>query len=114
MRSFATLAATSFPANNAVVQIAVDVLLDGTIQDITSLFDFTDVYFTTLPNQLPLGLWPVHRSWKQQSSAGHGDGRSIWNTAPTLNPVASLSVTLRPGPSLGTQVTITVTTSITQ
>jgi hypothetical protein len=39
----AALEASGFPANNAVEMLYVDVALDGTVQDISGLFDFTQV-----------------------------------------------------------------------
>jgi len=39
----AALEASGFPANNAVEMLYVDVALDGSVQDISSLFDFTQV-----------------------------------------------------------------------
>ena len=53
------MAASDFPANNAAEFQTVDVLLTGTPQDISSLFDFTDVPVYDLPvpeDQLPLGF----------------------------------------------------------
>ncbi|MEM8792664.1 MAG: malectin domain-containing carbohydrate-binding protein [Pseudomonadota bacterium] len=58
----AALAASGFPANNIVEFQYVDVLLDGTVQDITSMFDFTDVdaFDLSVPglveSELPLGF----------------------------------------------------------
>lgn len=54
------LAASDFPANNAVEMQYVDVLLDGTVQDVTSQFDFTGVtenfIFPFPENELPLAF----------------------------------------------------------
>lgn len=55
----AILAATEFPANNATEFQTVDILLDGTPQDITSHFDFTHVPVFELPvdeDQVPLAF----------------------------------------------------------
>ncbi|SLN59067.1 Hemolysin, chromosomal [Roseovarius albus] len=54
----AALAASDFPANNAVEFQTVDVLLDGTNQDISSLFDFANVANYDFPgeDQIPIGL----------------------------------------------------------
>ena len=63
------LEASGFPANNAVELLYVDVPLDGTVQDISGLFDFTQVaaFDLSVPDQtnefgelnearLPLGI----------------------------------------------------------
>ncbi|MEL6478401.1 MAG: malectin domain-containing carbohydrate-binding protein [Pseudomonadota bacterium] len=53
------LAASDFPANNAAFFQTVDIVLDGTVQDITSLFNLTDVpdFELVVPeDELPLGL----------------------------------------------------------
>jgi len=54
----AALAASNFPANNAVEFQTVDVLLDGTNQDISSLFDFSGVAIFDFPgeDQIPVGF----------------------------------------------------------
>ena len=54
----AVLAAGDFPANNAVEFQTVDVVLDGTVQDISSLFDFSGVpiYDFAGEDELPLGF----------------------------------------------------------
>ncbi|WP_404785217.1 Calx-beta domain-containing protein [Altericista sp. CCNU0014] len=54
----AVLAATPFPANNAVEFQTVDVVLTGTNQNISNLFNFSDVanYNFAGENQLPLGF----------------------------------------------------------
>ncbi|MEM6487072.1 MAG: tandem-95 repeat protein [Pseudomonadota bacterium] len=65
----AALEASGFPANNAVEMQYVDIALDGTVQDISSLFDFTQVaaFDLSVPDadnefgvldeaQLPLGI----------------------------------------------------------
>jgi hypothetical protein len=65
----AALEASGFPANNAVEMLYVDVPLDGSVQDISSLFDFTQVagFDLSVPDatnefgvlneaQLPLGI----------------------------------------------------------
>ena len=54
----ADLAAQDFPANNAVEFQTVDILLDGTDQDISNLFDFSGVpiYDFEGEDQLPLGF----------------------------------------------------------
>lgn len=54
----AALAASDFPANNAVEFQTVDVLLDGSNQDISSLFDFANVANFDFPgeDQLPIGF----------------------------------------------------------
>ncbi len=65
----AALEASGFPANNMVEMLYVDVLLDGTVQDISSMFDFTQVsaFDLSVPDQsnefgeldeaqLPLGI----------------------------------------------------------
>ncbi|MAQ82764.1 MAG: hypothetical protein CMH12_05970 [Maritimibacter sp.] len=55
----AALEASDFPANNAAEFQTVDILLDGTVQDITTMFDFTQVPGYDLPlneAQLPLGF----------------------------------------------------------
>ncbi len=52
------LAASEFPANNAVEFQTVDVVLDGTSQDISGLFNFDDVALYDFPGEdlLPLGF----------------------------------------------------------
>ena len=52
------LAGSDFPANNAVEFQTVDVTLDGTVQDISGLFDFDRVRGVSLGSEddLPLGL----------------------------------------------------------
>jgi hypothetical protein len=52
------LAASDFPANNAVEFQTVDIVLDGTDQDISNLFDFSGVpiYDFDGEDQLPLGF----------------------------------------------------------
>ncbi|MEO0697590.1 MAG: Ig-like domain-containing protein [Pseudomonadota bacterium] len=58
-QQLAALAASVFPANNAVEFQTVDVVLDGSIQDITGQFDFTEVAGLNLPvaeDELPLGI----------------------------------------------------------
>ncbi|MEM6891353.1 MAG: Ig-like domain-containing protein, partial [Pseudomonadota bacterium] len=52
------LAASDFPANNAVEFQVVDVLLTGSPQDVTSLFNFTSVPISEVdnPDTLPLGF----------------------------------------------------------
>ncbi|MGB7249896.1 MAG: malectin domain-containing carbohydrate-binding protein [Phormidesmis sp.] len=54
----ATLAASAFPANNAVEFQTVDVLLTGADQDISSQFDFSGVSLFDFPGEdrLPLGF----------------------------------------------------------
>jgi hypothetical protein len=54
----AALAASGFPANNAVEFQTVDVALDGTVQDISALFDFETVPGVSLQaeDELPMGL----------------------------------------------------------
>lgn len=58
----ATLASSGFPANNFVELIYADVVLDGTVQDITAMFDFANVAAYDLATvglnegQLPLGF----------------------------------------------------------
>ncbi|WP_425053624.1 Ig-like domain-containing protein [Psychromarinibacter sp. S121] len=55
----AALASSDFPANNATEFQTVDILLDGTVQDISGLFNFTEVPGYDLPwneAQLPLGF----------------------------------------------------------
>ncbi|WP_157770157.1 hypothetical protein, partial [Ruegeria marisrubri] len=54
----ATLALTDFPANNLVELQTVDVVLDGTNQDISSMFDFSGVadYDFTGEDELPLAF----------------------------------------------------------
>jgi len=55
----AELAASDFPANNAAEFQTVDIVLDGTSQDISDLFDFTQVpgYALAVPeDRVPLGF----------------------------------------------------------
>lgn len=58
----ATLAASGFPANNVVEFQYVDITLDGSVQDVSSFFDFIDVAAFDLSTvglveaQLPLGF----------------------------------------------------------
>ncbi len=65
----AALEASGFPANNAVEILYVDVLLDGSVQDVSPLFDFSQVagfdlsvpdqtneFGTLVESQLPLGI----------------------------------------------------------
>ncbi|MEL6266707.1 MAG: malectin domain-containing carbohydrate-binding protein, partial [Pseudomonadota bacterium] len=49
----AALEASGFPANNMVEMLYVDVTLDGTVQDISGLFDFTQVaaFDLSVPDQ---------------------------------------------------------------
>jgi hypothetical protein len=105
----AALEASGFPANNAVEMLYVDVPLDGNVQDISSLFDFTQVaaFDLSVPDadnefgvldeaQLPLGIVasvidtangqplgpvtsPVHLTYAE-------------NTTPQVDPIADLSI----------------------
>ena len=114
----ATLAASGFPANNVVEFQYVDVLLDGTVQDVTSLFDFADVDAFDLSTvgldegQLPLGF-----------AASVVDPATDLPLGPVTSPVhltfseepeADLSVTKTVSdetPAFGDDVTFTVTVS---
>ena len=99
----ALFAGSPFPANNAIQFQTVDVLLDGTVQDITSLFDFGspggNLAFSgddRLPlgfaasiidaNELPLG--PV----TEPIYLVHTDAGST-NTAPITTGIANVTVT---------------------
>ncbi|WP_424930544.1 malectin domain-containing carbohydrate-binding protein [Amaricoccus tamworthensis] len=100
----ATLAASGFPANNAAELQYVDVLLDGTVQDVTASFDFTDVDAFTIPSayydesRLPLGFTgsvidvatdlpkgpvtaPIHLTFDDPAP-----------NAPTIAPIADVSI----------------------
>ena len=57
-KQLGALAASDFPANNAVEFQTVDVKLNGKVQNISKLFDFDDVAGVTLASEddLPLGL----------------------------------------------------------
>ncbi|MEM9782127.1 MAG: malectin domain-containing carbohydrate-binding protein, partial [Pseudomonadota bacterium] len=105
----AALEASGFPANNAVEMLYVDIVLDGTVQDISSMFDFTQVaaFDLAVPDQvnefgvldeaqLPLGIVagivdpandqpkgpitsPIHLTFAE-------------NAPPSLDPIASVTI----------------------
>lgn len=90
----AALAASDFPANNAVEFQTVDVTLTGGVQDISSMFDLSGVaaYDFTGEDQLPLGIVaavidpsngnlpvgpttsPIYLTYDADSSSGGGNG----------------------------------------
>uniref|UniRef100_UPI002493FE86 malectin domain-containing carbohydrate-binding protein n=1 Tax=Ruegeria atlantica TaxID=81569 RepID=UPI002493FE86 len=111
----AELGLANFPANNAVEFQTVDVVLDGTDQDITSLFDFTDaaLYNFVGEDQLPLGfVASVIDTSNNDLPLGAVSAPIYLEYSSSTTPVASLSVTPSTGSEdAGTQVTITVTTS---
>ncbi len=112
----AALALANFPANNAVEFQTVDVLLDGTNQDITNLFDFADIalYDFVGEDQLPLGfVASVIDTSNNDLPLGAVTAPIYLEYSTDTSPVASLSVTPSTGSEdAGTQVTITLTTSV--
>ncbi len=114
----AALAASDFPANNAVELQTVDVTLTGGVQDISSLFDLSGVaaYDFTGEDQLPLGIVaavidpsngnlplgptsdPIYLTYDADSSSG-GDGGGDGGGTPVGDPfrVEAESMTLVQG-----------------
>ncbi|UWR25066.1 tandem-95 repeat protein [Sulfitobacter sp. S223] len=100
---------SGFPANNAVEILYVDVPLDGSVQDISSLFDFTQVanFDLSVPDQvnefgelneahLPLGI--VASVIDVVTDASKGPVTSpihltyAENAAPVINPIADIEI----------------------
>ncbi|MBY8975109.1 tandem-95 repeat protein [Rhodobacteraceae bacterium NNCM2] len=103
------LEASGFPANNAVEMLYVDVPLNGTVQDISSMFDFTQVaaFDLSVPDQtnefgvldeaqLPLGI--VASVIDVASDQSKGPVTSpihltyAENSAPTIDPIADIEI----------------------
>ncbi len=116
------LEASGFPANNAVELLYVDVPLDGTVQDISGLFDFTQVaaFDLSVPDQtnefgelnearLPLGI--VASVVNPATDESKGPVTSPIHLTFSDDPEADLSLTKTASdlsPDFGDDITFTV------
>ncbi|UMA66195.1 Ig-like domain-containing protein [Roseivivax marinus] len=120
----AALEDSGFAANNMVEMLYVDVALDGTVQDISSLFDFTQVaaFDLSVPDavneygvldeaQLPLGITasvidtatdqpkgpvtsPIHLSYSEVQEADLSLSKTVSDPTPVAGDTVTFTLTL--------------------
>ena len=109
------LAASDFPANNAVEFQTVDVLLTGEAQDISALFNFSEVPVAGVanPDQLPLGfVASVIDPDNNDLPIGPVSSPIYLQYEEIVLPVATLSLSTNAGAEAdATEVTVTVSLS---